>query len=93
MDPGTGTSMKNGYSIVGLRIKKDPFFKDIFSNFTSFLCENKEKSELNCTPTSAKQDIFRNFTPFSHENKDKSGLKFTLFFKSNQIKLKSNILF
>ncbi len=41
--PGKGTSMKNGYSIVGLRIEKDPFSKDIFSNFTPFLHENKEK--------------------------------------------------
>ncbi len=41
---GTGTSKKNGYSIVVLTIEKDPFSKDIFSNFSPFLHENKEKS-------------------------------------------------
>ncbi len=38
--PGTGTSMNNGYSIVVLRIEKDRFSNDIFSNFTPFLHEN-----------------------------------------------------
>ncbi len=61
INPGTGTSMKNGYSIVILRIEKDPFSKDIFSNFTPFLHEKKEKSELKLTPFSAKQGYFHNF--------------------------------
>ncbi len=41
---GSGTSMKNGYSIVILRIEKDPFSKGIFNNFIPFLSENKVKS-------------------------------------------------
>ncbi len=45
-NPGTGTSIKNGYSIVVMGIEKDPFSKDIFSNFTPFLYEKKEKSEV-----------------------------------------------
>ncbi len=71
LNPGTGTSMKNGYSIVGLRIEKDPFSKNIFSNFTHFLRENKEKSELKFTALFPQNiDIFRNFTPFSCEYKE-----------------------
>ncbi len=66
--PGTGTSMKNGYSIVVRRIEKGPFSKDIFSNFTPFLRENKEKSELKFTPFFLQnKDIFRKLTPSSHE--------------------------
>ncbi len=77
--PGTGTSMKNGYSIVDLRIEKG-----IFNNFTPILHESKEKSELKLPPFSAKTRIFSEILhPFR--------VKFTPFFKSNQIKLKLNI--
>ncbi len=75
--------MKNGYSIVVLRIEKGPFSKDIFSNFASFLSENKEKSELKFTLISAKQGYFQKLYTFR--------VKFTPFFKSNPIKLKLNI--
>ncbi len=60
--------MKNGYSIVVLRIEKGPFSKDIFNNFTPFLHENKEKSEFKFTSFFLQnKDIFRNLTPFSLE--------------------------
>ncbi len=83
LGPGTSTSMKNGYSIVILRIEKGPFSKDIFSNFTPFLHENKEKLELKFTPFFLQnKDIFRNLTPFSCEI-------YPIFqIKSNQIKIK-----
>ncbi len=82
-NPGTGTSMKNGHSIVVLRIEKGPFSKDIFSNFTPFLRENKEKSELKFASFFLQnKDIFRNLTPFSREI-------YPIFqIKSNQIKIK-----
>ncbi len=89
--PGTGTSLKNGYSIVVLRTEKVPFSKDFFSNFTPFLLENKEKSELKFTPFSRKTRIFSEILHLFHMKTEKSGLKFNPFFKSNQIKLKLNI--
>ncbi len=82
--PDTSTAMKNGYAIVVLRIEKGPFSKDIFSNFTPFLCENKEKSETKFTPLFCKARIFSEMLhPFQ--------VKFTQYFKSNPIKLKLNI--
>ncbi len=62
---------------------KGPFSKDIFSNFTPFLCKNKEKSELKFTPFFLQnKDIFRNLTPFSCKI-------YPIFqIKSNQIKIK-----
>ncbi len=73
--------MKNVYSIIVLRIEKGLFSKDIFSNFTHFLRENKEKSELKFTPFFLQnKDICRNLTPFSREI-------YPIFqIKSNQIK-------
>ncbi len=81
--PSTGTFMKNGYSIVITRIENDPFSKDIFSNFTPFLHENKEKSELKFTPFFCKLRIFSELLHTFHvKTKQKSGLEFTPFFKS-----------
>ncbi len=73
--PGTGTSMKNGYSIVSLKIEKDPFSKVIFGNFTPFLPENKEKSELKFTPFFSKTRIFSEILhPFREKTRRNQGL-------------------
>ncbi len=86
---GMSTSMKNGYSIVVLRIEKDPFSKDISSNFTPLLHENK-KSELKFTPLFCKTRIFSEILhPFHVKTRRNQDLNLPHF--SNQIKLKSNI--
>ncbi len=70
-EPGTGTSMKKEYSIVILRIEKDPFPKDIFYQFSPFLHENKEKSELKFTSFSSKQGYFQKcYTLFTWKQGD-----------------------
>ncbi len=69
-EPGTGTSMKKEYSIVILRIEKDPFSKDIFINFPPFCMKIRRNQSLNLPLFLQNKDIFRNVTPFSHENKE-----------------------
>ncbi len=72
--------MKNRYSIVILGIEKDPFSKDIFSNFTPFLRENKEKSELKYTPFSCKTRIFSDILdPFRLKIRRNQGFNLTHF--------------
>ncbi len=82
--PDTCTSMKNGYSIIGLRIEKDPFSKDIFSNFTPLCVKTRRYQSLNLPTFLQNKDIFRNFTPFWMKTRRNQGLNLPHF--SYQIK-------
>ncbi len=72
-------------------LKRSPFPRIFSAILPPFCVKTRRNQSLNLSPFPWKARIFSEILQPFHVKTEKSGLKFTPFFKSNQIKLELNI--